>query len=486
MKRLSILFLLAAFAIAAWLAWSFRGYTPDDTFIYLRYADNWAAGRGLVFNPGERVQGYTSPLWTLLIAIASSAGVSSLAFAKMAGAIFGAGCIALSHLIAKRFDARAGALAPIVLVGFMDLPYWAVSGMDTAMFAFMTALAVLLTLRARDGGPASVAAIAWGLTGVTRPEGMALGLIAVAWLLWDSALPSRRRVAVWSMFALPIAAWLLFAWSYHGNPLPNTYWAKRFDHLESARRGLAFLRAFLAANDGAFIAAGLAAALWHPARRALMLLAALGCAYSCYLLWSGGDSWAAPHAFRFTVPMLVPISVAMAAGCSEAWRRFTPGAPRLFAGAAAAAVLALWLVFPAAPGLRIHAVGGDPAIVDHLRASSDAGDVLAVTDIGQFAWRTDLPVIDMFGLVDPYVASLRKRIGGTYAAGEDQKLVAYVMQRRPRWIILKGTAGPGGLTVRDETAAPAMYADARFRERYRFVMAGRAEPYLLFERVTAD
>jgi arabinofuranosyltransferase len=110
MKRLSMLSVLAALAIYAWLAWSFRGYTPDDTFIYLRYADNWAAGRGLVFNPGERVQGYTSPLWTLLIGLASSAGVSSLAFAKMAGAIVGAGCIAMSHLIAKRFDARAGAL----------------------------------------------------------------------------------------------------------------------------------------------------------------------------------------------------------------------------------------------------------------------------------------------------------------------------------------------------------------------------------------
>jgi hypothetical protein len=60
------------------------------------------------------------------------------------------------------------------------------------------------------------------------------------------------------------------------------------------------------------------------------------------------------------------------------------------------------------------------------------------------------------------------------------------MRRRPRWIILKGTAGPEGLTVHDETAAPAIYADAGFRESYRFVMAGRVAPYLLFERVTPD
>jgi hypothetical protein len=349
----------------------------------------------------------------------------------------------------------------------------------------MTAVSVLLTLRAREGSSVWAAAAAWGLTGITRPEGMAFGAIGVAWLLWKTAQPQRRRLAVWLAFALPIVSWLLFAWVYHGNPLPNTYWAKRFDHVESARRGLVFLRAFVTANDGAFIAAALTAALWHPARRALILLASLGFAYLLYLLWTGGDSWAAPHAFRFTVPMLVPVSAAMAAGCSEAWRRFVPGGRSLLATGGALAALALWLVFPAAPGLRVKTVGGDPAIVDHLRAMSRPDDVVAVTDVGQFAWRTDLAVIDMFGLVDPYVASLRKRIGGTYAAGEDRKLVDYVMQRAPRWIILKGSAGADGLSVHDETAAPVIYADARFRERYRFVMAGGVEPYLLFERTGA-
>ena len=60
------------------------------------------------------------------------------------------------------------------------------------------------------------------------------------------------------------------------------------------------------------------------------------------------------------------------------------------------------------------------------------------------------------------------------------------MRRAPRWIILKGTAGPAGLTIADETGAPAIYADARFKQQYRFVMAGSEEPYLLFERAAPD
>ena len=43
-------------------------FVSDDAFISLRYAANLLAGHGLVFNPGERVEGFTSPLWTLLLA----------------------------------------------------------------------------------------------------------------------------------------------------------------------------------------------------------------------------------------------------------------------------------------------------------------------------------------------------------------------------------------------------------------------------------
>jgi hypothetical protein len=35
----------------------------DDSYIFLRYAENFASGHGPVFNPGERVEGYSSPLW---------------------------------------------------------------------------------------------------------------------------------------------------------------------------------------------------------------------------------------------------------------------------------------------------------------------------------------------------------------------------------------------------------------------------------------
>jgi hypothetical protein len=40
-----------------WLGERQRLGAVDDAYISLRYAENWATGRGLSFNPGERVEG---------------------------------------------------------------------------------------------------------------------------------------------------------------------------------------------------------------------------------------------------------------------------------------------------------------------------------------------------------------------------------------------------------------------------------------------
>ena len=51
------------------------GYLIDDVFISVRYARNLVDGHGLVYNVGERVEGYTNLLWTLLLAGALRLGV---------------------------------------------------------------------------------------------------------------------------------------------------------------------------------------------------------------------------------------------------------------------------------------------------------------------------------------------------------------------------------------------------------------------------
>ena len=51
------------------MCFSFGFCLQDDTYIGLRYSRNLAEGHGLVFNPGEHVDGYPNFSWIMLSAI---------------------------------------------------------------------------------------------------------------------------------------------------------------------------------------------------------------------------------------------------------------------------------------------------------------------------------------------------------------------------------------------------------------------------------
>jgi hypothetical protein len=265
--------------------------------------------------------------------------------------------------------------------------------------------------------------------------------------------------------------------------LPNTYWAKRYGRVEALRRGLVYLRAFAMANDAALMALAAFAAFVVSRARVLWLYAATVVFYGAYLLWIGGDSLFAPGSFRFVVPALVPLSVLMAVGLAGAWERLTAGISSHFALAMAAAVLFLWVSFPSTAGLVVTRVGYDADVVAHLRQHAAPDDAVAVSDIGWIGYETGLRVIDTFGLIDPWVAGNLRKQGNGYVPGDAERLTDYVIERAPRWWILKGAQrADGALDISDETGARVMAGDPRFQSQYRFVMAGASQPYLLFER----
>ena len=83
------------------LAWSLR-FVQDDAFISFRYAHNLVLGEGLVWNPGERVEGYSNFLWTLAIAAGLGAGIEPVGFSYGLGLI----CLAASLLFTYSLGQR--------------------------------------------------------------------------------------------------------------------------------------------------------------------------------------------------------------------------------------------------------------------------------------------------------------------------------------------------------------------------------------------
>jgi hypothetical protein len=64
-----------AFLLLAVISMMTIGAAEDDAFIVYRYVDRFLEHKGLTYNDGESVEGFTSLLWTVLLAGGSIIGV---------------------------------------------------------------------------------------------------------------------------------------------------------------------------------------------------------------------------------------------------------------------------------------------------------------------------------------------------------------------------------------------------------------------------
>jgi arabinofuranosyltransferase len=128
------LILFAVFLGLALLAWSNR-FIQDDAFISFRYADNLVHGRGLVWNEGERVEGYTNFLWTVIISIPLLLKVDALKFLSGLGLVlFELSLYFTYRLAADLFQSKHLALLTVFLLGTnFTFSSYATGGMETQL-----------------------------------------------------------------------------------------------------------------------------------------------------------------------------------------------------------------------------------------------------------------------------------------------------------------------------------------------------------------
>jgi hypothetical protein len=196
------------------------GSTAEDFYITLRYAENLAEGQGLVYNPGERVLGTTTPLYALYLALVHWIGADPVAIGKGTN-IFAEG---LSCLLLYRLGRAAGrpgvglGAAALLALSPPNLT-WAVSGMETGLVT-MTGLAVFTALAERR---TVLMAVCAAILILLRIDGLILALIVfLSLILTDRRFPARELLVL-TLIAGP---WLLFATLYYGSPIPTSALAK--------------------------------------------------------------------------------------------------------------------------------------------------------------------------------------------------------------------------------------------------------------------
>ena len=210
-------------------------HITDDAYISFRYADRLAHGQGLSFNPGERVEGFSNPLWTLLIA--ATVRLSPFSAPEIAR-LLGVLCSLLTIVCVWRIlcknqmntGVRIGnfALFSAMLLSNPGFHVYMTAGLEGPLLMFLVAAGVGLSLK-KDVRSRYLAGLAFGLVSITRPEGLLYGLLWFACTLKPTEsgrFSPRRELGRLAFVLLPWLTYELFRWFYFGALLPNTYAAK--------------------------------------------------------------------------------------------------------------------------------------------------------------------------------------------------------------------------------------------------------------------
>ncbi len=220
-----------------------RHQWTDDAFITFRYARNFLAGNGMVFNPGDAVEGITNLGWALLLTPLSER--DPLAAAQIVGVLCGVATVAALGAWARR-EGLGLAATVVTLAAFVLSPwptFWLVQGLETPVVMLLCTLGwSRYRAEADTAGHGPVAGLALALAPWFRPDQALLAALVGAWHLHTRGAPragARTAVALVIVSAVALVG-LKLAW--YGEVLPNTFHVK-VDHFPPDR-GLRYLRTF--------------------------------------------------------------------------------------------------------------------------------------------------------------------------------------------------------------------------------------------------
>jgi arabinofuranosyltransferase len=309
--RLSNYFIAQALLIAAFTyVFLANAWLGDDAYITFRVIWNLLHGYGAVFNPGERVQAYTHPLWMFVM---SAAHAVTREFFFTALAVSYALSLAAVLMVARTARSIAGmGIVVLWLLSSKAFVDYTSSGLEYPLSYLLLALFYVRLSSVSDeplrpGDLARFGLLA-GLAFVNRIDSVVLYLAPLAWM----ALGAFRRrdgglVRLVLGFAIPAGIWLIFATVYYGFPFPNTYYAKVATGIPSSllhRQGFAYLLNSFA-HDPLTLGTVFALACVSVRGRTVVRMSALSAVlYVAYTVSVGGDFMSGRF---FAMPFLVAV-----------------------------------------------------------------------------------------------------------------------------------------------------------------------------------
>lgn len=447
---------LSAAAAMALLGYSqYRLFFHDDAYISLRYWLNFSNGHGLVWNPGEAVEGYTNFLFLALTGLLSEIGIGLPSAAQILGIVsFVALCLYVWST-ARRFhgESTSHTLLPTLLTAAsLPLIIWSLSGLETVFFALLSTAAVWtfsLDMDSRRSGARS--GLLFALAVMTRPDGVVL--LGASGLYGTLGLIRRGRPSFRFLFTCAGSFLLVygpyFAWRchYYGDLFPNTFYVKGEFGLDKAVTGAAYLWDFAVCPPYLLPATAALAAVAISKRKTdarISHLTTVAGFFLLYVVFVGGDHM---PAFRFFAPIVPTLALLLSLSLDKVFdlERRRVGLVYLFA------LLFCSLQFLAPPEILSRAKLTDRAafvgeiVGRHISENWPAGSLIAVSTAGSTPYFAPQNIyIDMLGLNDRHIAhrpSQDKEFKWKGVPGHEKGDGRYVLSRQPDFIIVGPASG---------------------------------------------
>ncbi|RYZ10333.1 MAG: hypothetical protein EOO73_01810 [Myxococcales bacterium] len=448
----------------------YRRNVVDDAMTSMQYAKQLALGNGLVFNVGERVEGYTNFLWVIFMTpiywLSTKLGFHFVSAVTLCNIVIAGANMLLVWSLARRWLGESHP-AQWLAVGLClvdnSFAVWAILGLEVHFLALFMLLALWAC---SSDSPRRF----WGLgvallcAHLTRPDaGLFCAVIlanqaldaALAWRRGERALAAQRALGTLTaagIWVVAYGAYFYVRYRYYGLLFPNTFYVKLGGPIDAWARGLRYLHGFVSERAYAPLLALLASlGLAHPVVRALLVYNLL---HAFYVVYVGGDFFAG---HRFFVPEIPQLALLSAVGVAAFWQRLEASGQldtlrqryrlegrRLHHALLAAALALLGVVFQR--GLTRGPVVGEVRtwgrdltnqvkLFRWLGEHKPEGASVATCLIGHTGFYSSARVIDMCGIIDPATAQRQvKNFGKGKAGHEKMATAAETLKKKPMFV----------------------------------------------------
>lgn len=484
-----VLFLAAIFIYLCFV----RTHIQDDAFISFRYVRNFINGNGLVFNPGEYVEGFSSLLWVLILSFTTLLGFEIVSTAQLLGVLCGSLLIILllpfSKLLFNKLNISKNAnplfhiAASFMLTFNGAFQYWAISGMETTLFVLLMTAAIYFYFYQENYIKFYLSSFLFMLASFTRPEANIVFVIVVFHLLINSfkkknegrisgRVFSKMNIIFISIYILPNLFYLIFRIIYYGYPLPNTFYAKTGTSIEYFLTGVDYTIDFMKTYMlwGIIYVAPILLFFKKVEKRNISLLIVLILLYTLYIILVGGDVL---PIYRFFIPILPIILILLISTIYIIFNKNGKPILTTYLPVLLIILLTAYNYFIPNDKIETSAYYEDNLVTKMSSSGRWLNDyqkyknkriIIAATTIGALSYYSDAVVIDMLGLTDETIAHNPKpinEISQSDAGWKERKYNAdYVLSKNPDFIYFSTGIKPSAFAER------ALFAKEKFLNEY--------------------